>query len=212
MLPTPSSLASSPSTHNSWLVTIAASAGGIEALKTVLAALPRDLPAAVVVLQHRPAEDTKNYLSQILGRVARLPVAMADENQPIVPGQVYLARSNLHLTVSPDRRFSYTDGTRIRFLLSSANPLFASAAAAFESRLIAVVLTGGGHDATDGVQTVKAHGGIVIAQDPRTARQSSMPQSAVATGAVDYVLPLEAIAPALAAIMRGEPVEGTAVS
>lgn len=140
-----------------------------------------------------------------------MPVVTADENQPIVSGHVYIARSDLHLTVSADKRFTYVDGTKIRFLHSSANPLFASAAAAFENRLIAVVLTGGGRDATDGVQTVKAHGGIVIAQDPRTARQASMPKSAVKTGVVDYVLPLDAIAPALAAIMRGEPVQGAAV-
>ena len=209
MLPR-TSLPSLP-TDSAWLVTIAASAGGIEALQTLLRALPRDLPAAVVVVQHRPAVEKVKYLNQILGKVTSLPVVTADENQPILPGNVYVARSDLHLTISADKRFSYVNGTKIRFLLSSANPLFASAAAAFENRLIAVVLTGGGRDATDGVQTVKAHGGIVIAQDPRTARQSSMPRSAVETGVVDYVLPLDAIAPALAAIMRGESVQGAAV-
>ena len=90
--------------------------------------------------------------------------------------------------------------------MSSANPLFASAAQVYGPRAIAVVLTGSGYDATDGVQAVKAHGGVVIAQDPSTARHSGMPRSAVETGAVDYVLPLDAIAPAIAAIVRGEPV------
>jgi two-component system, chemotaxis family, protein-glutamate methylesterase/glutaminase len=193
---------------SSWLITIAASAGGIEALRTLLAALPQDLPAAVVIVQHRPAAHEESYLDKIFARVTTLPVMMADENQLIRPNTIYVARSNLHLTVSPEKRFSYVDGTRIRFVLSSANPLFASAAAAFENRLIAVVLTGGGSDASDGVQTVKAHGGLVIVQDPRTARHASMPQSAVKTGAVDYVLPLEAIAPALTAIIRDEPVQG----
>lgn len=170
---------------SSWLITIAASAGGIEALRTLLAALPQDLPAAVVIVQHRPAANEESYLDKILARATTLPVVMADENQLIRPSTIYVARSNLHLTVLPDKRFSYVDGTRIRFVLSSANPLFASAATAFENRLIAVVLTGGGSDASDGVQTVKAHGGLVIVQDPRTARHASMPASAVKTGAVD---------------------------
>ena len=198
--------------RSTWLITIAASAGGIEALRTLLAALPRGLPAAVVIVQHRPAAQEESHLDKILRRVTSLPVVMADENQLIVSGNVYIARSNLHLTVSPEKRFSYVDGTRIRFVLSSANPLFASAATTFENRLIAVVLTGGGSDASDGVQMVKAHGGLVIAQDPRTARHASMPQSAVKTGAVDYVLPLEAIAPALTAIIRDEPVHGNSLN
>jgi two-component system chemotaxis response regulator CheB len=211
-VPASTSSQSPSTTPDLWLVTIAASAGGIEALQKLLAALPRDLPAAVVVVQHRRPHPRESYLNRIFARVTSMPVVTADHDQPILPGKVYVARSDLHLTVSPDRRFSYVDGTKVRFLLSAANPLFASAAAAFENRLIAVVLTGSGNDATDGVQTVKGHGGVVIAQDPRTALNSGMPLAAVESGAVDYVLPLEAIAPALTAIMRGEPVQGAALT
>ena len=96
-------------------------------------------------------------------------------------------------------------GTRIKFLRSAANPLLESAAIAFENKSIAVVLTGGGSDATDGVQSVKAHGGFVIVQDPATARHAGMPSAAVQSGAADYVLPLEAIGPALDAIVQGRP-------
>jgi two-component system chemotaxis response regulator CheB len=187
---------------NCCVIAIAASAGGITALKTVLAGLPPDLPAAVVILQHRSPSPRENHLRQVLARATRLPVVSARSGQLIEPGRIYLARSDLHLTVSPEKRFSYIDGTRIRFLLSSANPLFASAAAAFGSRLIAVVLTGGGSDATDGVQSVKACGGRVIAQDPMSAEHPSMPSAAVRSGAVDYVMPLEAIGPALNALVR----------
>src|SRR5262245_25275349 len=92
---------------------------------------------------------------------------------------------------------------RVRGVFSSANPLFASAAAAFRNRMVAVVLTGSGMDATDGVQAVKAYGGIVIAQDQSTAEPFSMPQSAIKSGAVDYVLPIGTIAPMPAAIVEG---------
>jgi two-component system chemotaxis response regulator CheB len=123
---------------------------------------------------------------------------------------VYIARPDLHLTVSPDKRFAYTDGRRIRFLLASANPLFESAGAAFDGHAIGVVLTGGGTDATDGVQSVKAHGGLVIAQNPASAEYPGMPTAAVGSGAVDFVLPLEAIGPPLNAIVHGHKVPSSA--
>jgi two-component system, chemotaxis family, protein-glutamate methylesterase/glutaminase len=151
-----------------WLIAIAASAGGIRAIGRVLAALPEHLPAAIVVVQHRTKTE-KSYLNAILGRSSRMPVVTATEGQPIHPGLVYVARPDLHLMVSPDRHFAHRDGKRIRFVLSSANPLLESAAAAFAGRVIAVVLTGCGSDATDGVQHVKASGGVVIAQDRATS-------------------------------------------
>lgn len=82
-------------------------------------------------------------------------------------------------------------------MLSSANPLFASAANTFGDAAIGLVLTGTDSDATDGVQAIKERGGLVIAQDRRTSEYFDMPRSAIATGAVDLVLPLDEIAPAL---------------
>ena len=113
-----------------WLVTVAASAGGIPALQAVIGALPRDLPAAVVILQHRVPDSRESYLNQILRRAGTLPVVSAVDAQAIEAGMVYVARSDLHLTISPDKRFLYRDGTRIKYLRSSANPLFESAALA----------------------------------------------------------------------------------
>jgi two-component system chemotaxis response regulator CheB len=192
-----------------WVVVIASSAGGIAALGTVLAALPHDLPAAVVIVQHRKPT-ARSHLPEVLMRRARMPVVVATSGDRISPGVVYLARPDRHLTVRPDGHFAYMDGTRIKFLSSSANPLLETAARAFDGRLIAVVLTGGGSDATDGVQTVKANGGHVIAQDKASSEQWSMPEAALRSGAVDYVLPLEAIGPAIDAIVNGRPVASAA--
>ena len=139
-------------------------------------------------------------------RQAQMPVVTATSGDHVSPGVIYLARPDRHLTIRPDRHFTYRDGTRIKFLLSSANPLFETAARAFEDRLIAVVLTGSGTDATDGVQTVKAQGGVVIAQDQASSEHGSMPQAAVRSGAVDYVLPIEVIGPAIEAIVHGRAV------
>lgn len=197
--------AQTPPDERPWLIVIAASAGGVSALRTLLAGLPASTRAAVVIIQHR-SPTYASMLDYVLGRSTKMRVTTAQQGETIQPGVVYLARPDLHLTIVPDGRFAYVDGTRVRGLYSSANPLFESAAREFGDRTIAIVLTGSGIDATDGVQTVKARGGIVIAQDPKSAEFSSMPLSAVRSGAVDRVLPLEAIAPALVAITQGQPI------
>ena len=188
-----------------WLIALAASAGGIHALKTILPALDPDLPAAVVVIQHRPA-DRDGLLIEILRRSSQLPVREATQGMRVEPGHVYIARPDSHLTVTADRHFLYRDGTRIQSVRSSANPLMRSSSHVFAGHVIAVVLTGGGADAADGVQHVKAHGGIVIAQDEATSEQWGMPQSAILTGTVDHVLPLTAIAPAINDLVNGRTV------
>jgi two-component system chemotaxis response regulator CheB len=99
------------------------------------------------------------------------------------------------VSISPEGFFTLSDGTRIRGVRSSANPLFESAGRNLGTRAIAVVLTGYGRDATDGVQAVKAGGGIVIAQDEDSSRDFGMPGSAIATGAVKYVRSIDDIGP-----------------
>jgi two-component system chemotaxis response regulator CheB len=177
------------------VVLVAASAGGVAALKRILADLPVEFPLPIVVVQHRAARES--VLPQVLARRTPLTVKEVESGEGMRAGTVYVARPDLHLTVCPDRTFASINGRRIRHVLSSANPLFESAASVFKDRVIAVVLTGHDADGTDGVQAVKAEGGTVIAQDAATSESFSMPRSAIGTGAVDYVLPLPEIAPAL---------------
>ena len=109
------------------------------------------------------------------------------------PGKIYLAPPDLHLSIHSDGKLELSDGRRIRGVLSSVNPILESAADVLGGRVVAVVLSGRGYDATDGVQAVRSRGGIVIAQDEATSEQFSMPRSAIASGAVDMVLPVERI-------------------
>jgi len=179
------------------IVVVAASAGGIAALRRVLGALPADLPVPVAIVQHRSTQQP-NLIATVLGRWSRLPVRLVPaEGTTVEPGVIYVAPPDRHLVVAEARSFATFDGQRIRHLRSSANPLFASAAAVHGAGVLAVVLTGGDSDATDGVQTVKAAGGTVIVQDPATCANPGMPTAAVATGVVDLVLPLDAIGPAI---------------
>ena len=185
-----------PAGHRFDLVLLAASTGGVQALGEVLSALPADFPAALALVLHRKGRKI-DLLPAVLARRTGLPVKAAEENETIRPGVVYVAPADWHLTIGAQGRFAIRDGTRIHHVLSSANPLFESGAEVLGKRLIAVVLTGWGGDATDGVQAVKQHGGVVIAQDSATSAARGMPQSAIATGSVDYVLPLAEIGPAL---------------
>jgi two-component system chemotaxis response regulator CheB len=182
------------------VVLIAASADGIGATSQIIRALPRDFPAAVVIVQHRPPF-RPSLLTNLLASRTDLVVTDALTGYRLRPGTIYLAKPDRHLMFSETGTFRYVDGRRIRFLRSSANPLFESAARVFGPNAIAVVLTGSGMDGTDGVQAVKTRGGTVIAQDPATASHPEMPSAAIRTGTVDYVLPLEQIAPRLVQLM-----------
>lgn len=178
------------------LVVLAASRGGLKALAAVLGGLPPDLPAAVLVVQHlEPGR--RSVLAQLLDARSALPVAQAAGGERVRPGRVYLAPPDRHLVANADGTISLSDAPRVRFSRPSADPLFVSAAEAYGPGLVAVVLTGGGGDGSAGAEAVKARGGTVIAQDRGTSADFSMPESAIATGAVDHVLPLEGIAPCI---------------
>jgi two-component system chemotaxis response regulator CheB len=185
------------------LVVMAASAGGVKAFESLLSRLPQEFPLPIAIVQHRSTRDP-NLLARVLSRHTPLRVKVAAEGERLEAGTVYLAPPNAHLTVDPNLRVGLKDGVKIRHVLSSANPLFESAAQALPGRVIAVVLTGYDRDATDGVQAVKLSGGIVIAQDEATSESFGMPSSAIATGCVDRVLPLPEIGPALVALARAE--------
>jgi two-component system chemotaxis response regulator CheB len=191
----------SPADSPPWVVVMAGSAGGIEPLRTILSRLSPGLPLAVIIVLHRPP-GREATLGDILQRCTPMPVVVPENGQRLRAGTVYLARASDHLTITRDRAFQYVDGRRIKFVRSSANPLLESAAAAFAERLIAVVLSGTGSDATDGVQTVKTHGGIVIAQDRSTSQHWGMPEAALRSGAVDYVMPADAIGSAVEELVR----------
>jgi two-component system, chemotaxis family, protein-glutamate methylesterase/glutaminase len=183
------------------VVVMAASLGGLDALKGVLGMLPADFPVPVAVVQHRSTR-RPHLLATLLGRWTPLRVKMAEEGEQLRPGTVYLAPPGHHMSIHGAGLCHLSTGQKIQYLQSSANPLFTSAADAFEERVVAVVLTGGGRDATEGVQSIKAHQGFVIVQDEATSEAFSMPHSAIETGCVDRVLPLEEIGPALVRLVQ----------
>jgi len=165
-------------------------------LSILLAGLPVDFGAAVVVVQHLDPRH-RSLMAHILGRRTRMQVKEAEEADEIRPGCAYIAMPNRHLLVTPRHRLTLTDTTLVHFVRPSADLLFESVAAIYRDRAIAVVLTGSGIDASMGVSAIKKMGGTVIVQDPESAEFSGMPAAAVHTGQVDFVLALEEIPQAL---------------
>lgn len=181
-------------------VAIAASLGGLEALKAILGALPEDLPAPILVVQHRPA-DYHGMLSELLGRHTPLRVKDAEDGETLRNGTVFLAPPGSHLLVNAGGVVALSKAPKVHHVRPSADPLFESAALVFGPRAIAVVLTGGDSDGSTGVRFVHKGGGVVIAQDPLSCAAPGMPQAAIATGCVDHVLSLEEIGAALVAMV-----------
>ena len=198
-------------TPASWLVALAASSGGLHALHHVLGALPAAFPAAIAVVQHR-LSGNERMLVDLLSRWTRLNVRDAEERDVLVAGTVFIAPADRHMRVTLDRTVALARGGPIHHVLSSADPLFTSGALAYGPRFIAVVLTGGDGDGSDGVRHVRVRHGTVIVQDPATAANSEMPCHAIATGVVDMIVPLDEIAGvlrrlvAMSAVPDGEPV------
>jgi two-component system chemotaxis response regulator CheB len=187
------------------VVAIAASAGGLKALSEVFSALPADFPAALVVVQHLDPRH-RSLMADILSRRSALTVKQAEAVDTLTPGTVYVAPPNKHLLVNPDGSLSLTQSELVHFVRPSADLLFESVAASFKHRAIAVVLTGTGSDGTMGVQAIKKMGGTVIAQDEASSEFFGMPNAAIQTGSVDFVLPLKEIPSALVTLVTtGEP-------
>jgi len=182
------------------IVAIAASAGGLTAISRVLEGLPQSFPASVVVVQHVDPRH-RSLMAGILSRRTRLPVKEAEAGEGIAPGTVYVAPPNRHLLVNADGTLSLTQTELVHFVRTSADLLFESVAASFRDRAIAVVLTGTGVDGAMGVEAVKKMGGTVIAEDEQSSEFFGMPQAAIRTGYVDFVLPLGEISSALQSLV-----------
>jgi two-component system chemotaxis response regulator CheB len=182
------------------MVAVAASAGGLSALAVLLAALPADFPVPIAIVQHLDP-DRHSLLAKILGRRTPLVVKEAATDEVFTRGIVYVAPPGCHLVVGAGRIATLTHTARVHFVRPSADRLFQSVAISC-GPAIAVVLTGTGTDGAAGVIAIKAAGGVTIVQNLATSAFVGMPQAAIDTGAVDFVLPLDDIGPRLIELTR----------
>ena len=184
------------------LIAIGASAGGIEALQQLLAALPADLPASIVVVLHTSGR-SGSMLPHIFGRATFLKVSHPEDGERLQNGHVYIAPPDFHMLVQGNH-IRVLQGPRENLHRPAIDPLLRSAAVAAGRRVIGVVLTGMLDDGTSGLMVVKAHGGVPVVQDPATAMFSSMPRHALEQVPDARVLPLEQIPAELVRLVREE--------
>jgi len=184
------------------VIAMAASAGGLNALSVILGGLPANFPAAIAIVMHL-APEHKSILAEILNSRTHLSVKQAHTGDVLSRGSVFVAPPNHHLSVVEGGRLKLSSSAaeKVHYARPSAEPLFASVAKVYQTNAIAVVLTGGDGDGSFGVQIIKEHGGQVIAQDRPTSQDFSMPETSIKTGDVDYILPLDKIAPMLIALV-----------
>jgi two-component system, chemotaxis family, protein-glutamate methylesterase/glutaminase len=173
-------------------IVLASSTGGPATLMKFIPYFPKDFPGAVLLVQHMPGNFTAQFSSQ-LAEVSRIKVKEAEAGEIIVPGHLYVCPGSHHLRVSPTGRISLDDGPRVSGYRPCADLALESAAEYAGPMTIGVILTGMGNDGAKGAQAVHSVGGHVIAQDESTAVIFGMPQEAIKTGAVEQVLPIEAI-------------------
>lgn len=190
-----------PDSSRYHLIVIGVSAGGLDALKRLLGALPGDFPLPIVIVQHLRSGSGSN-LAECLQNFCAIHLKEADEGERLTPATAYFAPPDYHLLVEHDDTLVLSVDPPVRYARPSVDVLFESAADAFARAVIGVILTGANDDGSAGLQRIKAAGGIAIVQDPADAEVRQMPLNAVQTGPVDYVVPLAQIPKLLCALVR----------
>lgn len=175
------------------VVVIGVSTGGPVALTALLPLLPRGLPVPVLIVLHMPPIFTQ-VLAKSLATSCSMPVVEATADEPIRPGQVYLAPGGSHMTVTPGRRIGLNQDPPENFCRPAVDVLFRSVAREYGSAVLAIILTGMGSDGTKGCEVIRKAGGRVLAQDEGTSLVWGMPGMVVKAGLADEVLPLGQIA------------------
>jgi two-component system chemotaxis response regulator CheB len=182
------------------VVVIGASLGGLEAVSTVLAALPPGFLLPVVIAQHRATAPADGDLQAIWQRHTALSVCEAEDKSPIVPGHVYVAPADYHLMIEARDLFALSTEGPVRSARPSIDVLFETAAEAYGEGVIGVILTGASADGSQGIRAIRARGGCALVQDPSAAECDVMPRAALAATSVNHVLGLRELGRLLGAL------------
>jgi len=187
------------------VVTIGASAGGVEALRALIGALPADYPGVLAAVVHR-SPYFESALAAVLSRRTPHVVIEPEDGDPLAMERIYLAPRDRHM-VFEDGRLRLHRGPKQHHTRPAVDPLFRSAAEIHGARVVGVLLSGSGDDGVDGLIAIKRCGGISITQDPAEAQSPWMPRNALCYDNVDLVLTAREIARALTALANGESME-----
>jgi len=186
------------------VIALGISTGGPQTLNAVLPKLPADFPSPILIAIHMPDTFTATFARHLDG-MCKLPVKEAEEGEVIKPGHIYVSRGRIHMILkgTPERAFVNYIKDDSYVYKPSADLLLSSTAKVFGKNTIGVIMTGMGNDGAEGIVKVKKAGGTTVAEDPKTAILWAMPESAIKTGCVDYVVPKEKMAELLVKLTSG---------
>jgi two-component system chemotaxis response regulator CheB len=173
-------------------VVIGASAGGFEALLSILKDLPAGYSMPLVVVLHLP-DTHESRLAELFGYRLSLQVREARDKESLAPGTLYFAPSGYHLSIETDHSFSLSCEDRVSFARPSIDVLFQSAADAYGKSLAGILLTGANYDGAAGLAGMQVAGALTIVQDPASAEIATMPEAALRRMTPDLILPLAEI-------------------
>ena len=180
------------------LVLIAGSAGSLQVMLSILLAMGREYPIPVLVVLHRN-NLFESSLEELMSIRTNLVIKEVEEKEPVLPGVVYLCPADYHVLVEKDFTFSLDYSERVNYSRPSIDVTMRSAADVYGEGLIALLLSGGNADGSDGMAYVQSKGGVTVAQDPETAEVPYMPQQAILRKSVDLVVSTEE----LPGVMKG---------
>ncbi len=172
------------------IVVIGTSAGGLMALKKLICQLSTDFPLPLLLVRHISPDATGNVLLDELNKLNTLRCQHAEDGIKPKPGNIYLAPSDHHMLIAQNGKLLLTKGAHENRSRPAINPLFRSAAVAFGTGVIGILLTGYLDDGTSGMKVIKRCGGVCIVQDPNEAEYPYMPSNALNNVKVDYCLPI----------------------
>jgi two-component system chemotaxis response regulator CheB len=172
------------------ILVIGGSAGSLQVLLSVLAAMGKAYPMPVLVIVHRN-NVFESSLEELLSARTQLTIKEVEEKEPVRPGIVYLGPADYHVLVEKDHTFSLDYSERVNYSRPSIDVTFRSAADVYGAGVVALVLSGGNSDGSEGMEYVHARGGFTIVQDPQTADVPYMPQQVLLRMQVDLVVPTE---------------------
>ena len=173
-------------------IVIGASAGGVEALLTILGPLREGFTLPIIVVLHLP-DERRSLLAEVFARRVSMPVMEATDKTRVEAGTLYFATPGYHLSVEQDHSFSLSLEDRVHHSRPAIDYLFESAADAYGSALAAVLLTGANRDGARGLSHVKRRGGLTVVQDPTEAQVATMPQAALDIQQPDHILTVRGI-------------------
>ena len=184
------------------VVCVGGSAGGLDAYIRLLKNLPVDMGVAIVIVNH--ITHTPTRLHEVLRSFTKMPVELIEEKLEVEPNQVFIIPSNRELHVDADRQFRLRPIAKQRGWSEVITVFLRSLTDCWDGKLIAVIVSGFDGDGAPALCGIREVGGITIAQKQSTAGQPDMPQSAIDTGCIDFVLPPEEIATKIVEIARAE--------